>query len=87
MAEEEPLDIPDAPPNPDGESGENIGTAFMQEDGVIEMMLVATADDGTHGEALIRVYPSEERYAGIVAHLDAIQPGESREIRPFPPAE
>ena len=64
-----------------------IGTAFMREDGVIEMMLRAQSADGTFGEAMIVVYPSEERYAGIVAHLDAIEPGESRTVRPFPPEE
>ncbi len=88
--EEEPPAIPATPPGGDvdeGTDGENIGSARMREDGVIEMRLIAQTSDGTHGEALIRVDPSEERYASIVAHLDAIQPGESREVRPFPPED
>jgi hypothetical protein len=57
-----------------------IGTATAQPDGTLELRLIAKADDGMHGEAMIVVSPTEERYARIVDHLGGIQPGQTKPV-------
>ena len=64
-----------------------IGTATLQPDGTIRLFLVAVADDGTRGEAMIVVGPDEERYQSIRDHLGDMQPGDSVFVKPFPPSD
>lgn len=76
-------DRPPAKPQPD-----NVGSAYMQDDGTLEMSLRTETDDGMIGEAFLVIPPSDARYADMVAHLGGIKPGEGRPIPPFaPPAE
>jgi hypothetical protein len=65
---------------------EHIGTATLLQDGTIHLFLIAEADDGTHGEAMIVVSPQEARYQKIRDHLGDIKPGENKLVKPFPPA-
>jgi hypothetical protein len=66
---------------------EHIGTATLLEDGTIHLFLIAEADDGTHGEAMIVVSPREARYQKIRDHLGDMKPGENKLVKPFPPSE
>jgi hypothetical protein len=63
-----------------------IGTATLLEDGTIHLFLIAEADDGTHGEAMIVVSPQEARYQKIRDHLGDMKPGENKLVKPFPPS-
>ena len=62
----------------------DVGSAYMEADGTIEMRLRTEADDGTVGEALLVIPPGDPRHAAMVKHLDGIKPGEGRPIKPFP---
>ena len=66
---------------------ENVGSAYMQPDGTLEMSLRTETDDGTIGEAFLVIPPGDPRYPSMVSHLGGIQPGEGRAIPPFPPPE
>jgi hypothetical protein len=65
---------------------DHIGTATLLADGTIHLFLIAEAEDGTHGEAMIVVSPKEARYQRIRNHLGDIKPGENKPVKPFPPA-
>ncbi len=62
----------------------SVGSAEMDDDGTLRLMLRTETEDGTIGEMMMVVAPDDKRYAGFVAHLDNIQPGEAKPIRPFP---
>ena len=76
---------PDVPPGalppPD------VGSAYMQPDGTLELRLRAETEDGTIGEALLVIAPGDPRHASMVAHLGGIQPGQGCAIPPFPAPE
>lgn len=69
---------------PTRKAPDNVGSAYMKPDGTIEMRLRTETDDGTVGEALLVIPPSDPRHAAMVKHLDGIKPGEGRSIKPFP---
>jgi|APMI01.1.fsa_nt_gi hypothetical protein len=75
------------PPPPDASQEpqpKQIGSAYMTEDGTLEMSLRAVAADGTIGEAMLVIAPDDARYATMVKHLDGIKPGEGKPVPPFP---
>jgi len=75
------------PPNfapPARKTPADVGSAYMEADGTIDMRLRTETDDGTVGEALLVIEPSDPRHAAMVKHLDGIKPGEGRSIKPFP---
>lgn len=76
------VDRPPARPQP-----ENVGSAYMQPDGTLEMSLRTETEDGTIGEALLVIPKGDPRYADMVKHLGGIGPGEGRTIPPFPAAD
>ena len=82
---------PASPPNADRPPArpepENVGSAYMQPDGTLEMSLRTETQDGTIGEALLVVAKDDPRYADMVKHLGGIKPGEGRAIPPFPAPE
>ena len=79
---------PASPPGADRPPGkpapQNVGSAYMTPEGVLEMSLRAETEDGTIGEAFLVIRPDDPRYASMVAHLGGIQPGQGRAIPPFP---
>lgn len=75
-------DRPPAKPVPN-----NVGSAFMQDDGTLEMSLRTETEDGTIGEALLVIARDDRRYERMVAHLGGIKPGEGKPIPPFPAPE
>ncbi len=66
-----------------GSGSDSVGTATCKPDGTIEMMLRAKGPKGELGEAMKVYKPSDPKYAGIVAHLGGIKPGQSKPIPPF----
>jgi hypothetical protein len=63
---------------------DNVGSAYMETDGTLEMRLRTETDDGSIGEAYLVIAPADPRYKAMVKHLDGIKPGEGRTIKPFP---
>jgi len=78
---------PDVPQPPQEVAPATVGSAYMRDDGTLEMSLRAVASDGTIGEALMIVAPTDSRHAEMVKHLGGIAPGEGRPIPPFPPSK
>jgi hypothetical protein len=78
---------PTPPGPPTRPKADNVGSAYMQPDGTLEMSLRTETDDGTIGEALLVIPRADPRYKDMVAHLGGIRPGEGRTIPPFPAAE
>ena len=78
---------PNTPQAPQAPEPTTIGSAYMRDDGTLEMSLRAVAADGTIGEARMIVAPKDARYADMVKHLSGIKPGEGRPIPPFPSAK
>jgi hypothetical protein len=80
---------PDATPGaerpPAKPEQQNVGSAYTQPDGTLEMSLRTETDDGTNGEAFLIIPPDDPRYPSMVAHLGDLQPGQGRAIPPFPP--
>jgi hypothetical protein len=69
---------------PGKKPADNVGSAYMEADGTLEMRPRTETDDGTIGEAYLVIPPGDSRYAAMVKHLDRIKPGEGRSIKPFP---
>jgi len=79
----------DRPPLLDGMTEEppeeNIGSAHMRDDGVLELKLWAEGPGEVIGEAMFIVEPNDPKYQGVVDHLGGIAPGGYAPVRPFPP--
>ncbi len=71
-------------PDPDSDEPQDVGVAQMQSDGTLHLHLRTVAKDGTIGEAMMIVPPKDPKYAGMVAHLSGIKPGQAKAIPPFP---
>lgn len=67
-----------------GTSGAPIGTAAMEPDGTILLMLRAEGPGGIIGDALLRYPPGHERYQVVLEHLGGLRPGESKPVPPWP---
>jgi hypothetical protein len=63
---------------------DTIGTATMDADGVITMMLRAEDGKGTVGDAMVQYRPGDKNYADIVNHLGGLKPGQTKPVPPFP---
>lgn len=75
---------PDADRPPEQPAPKDVGSAYMDEDGVLEMSLRTESADGMIGEALLVIRPDDPRYAQMVQHLGGLKPGEGCAIPPFP---
>ena len=78
---------PGAARPPGNAKADNVGSAYMQPDGTLEMRLRTETHDGTIGEAYLLIPPADPRYQSMVKHLSGIKPGEGRTIPPFPAPE
>ncbi len=72
------------PADPDDDAPKDVGMAEMDKDGTLRLHLRTETADGTIGEAMLIVPPKDDRYAGMLAHLQGIQPGQAKPIPPFP---
>jgi hypothetical protein len=73
-----PLNVAEEPA-----SEEPIGTAKMLPDGVIRLHLTATEKNGTIGDALIEVKPTDPRYGEILKHLGGLERGKQKLVPPW----
>ena len=64
-------------------SDEAIGTATMLPDGVIRLHLAAREKNGTIGDALIDINPTDPRYGAILKHLGGLERGEQKRMPPW----
>jgi hypothetical protein len=60
-----------------------IGSATLRADGTVVLDLVAR-EKNVHGEAQLVYPPTHDDYAGVLAHLEGLCPGESRAVPPWP---
>jgi hypothetical protein len=63
---------------------ESIGSATMEEDGTLVLMLRATGPGPAVGDALLRYPPSHPGYQKMLNHLGGLKPGETKLVPPFP---
>jgi hypothetical protein len=63
---------------------DSIGSATMEKDGTIVLMLRATGPGPAVGDALLRYPPDHPKYREILSHLGGLKPGESKPVPPFP---
>lgn len=88
-AHNEPTAIPDPPassnPNPPADPKASIGSATMQPNGTIVLMLRAEDGAGAVGDAQLFYAPSHADYQYILKHVGPLKPGESKAVKPFPP--
>lgn len=63
----------------------NIGTAKMDSDGTVRMMLRAE-DPATKtiGDTLISYKPGDKSYQDVLSHLGGLKPGEIKFVPPWP---
>ena len=59
-----------------------VGTAAMQEDGSIALHLRATSD-GKPVDGTVTYKVSDRAYDNVLRHLGGLQPGETKEFRPW----
>jgi hypothetical protein len=67
-------------------AGAPIGTARMEPDGTIVLMLVASGPGGAIGQGLMRYPPNDPNYAAVLRHVGPLRPGEERPVPPWPDA-
>lgn len=60
-----------------------IGTATMQPDGTLELMLRAEGPGGMLGDSLIRYAPDDPHYQQVLKHLGGMKVGETKQVLPF----
>ncbi len=72
---------PEPPPKP---QPAQVGSAYMQPNGTLEMSLRTETQDGTIGEAFLVIPKGDPRYADMVKHLGGIKPGRERRYRRSP---
>jgi hypothetical protein len=62
----------------------SIGTATMDKDGTIVLVLRAEGDKGLLGDGML-AYPRDHAdYQKVLAHLGGLKPGESKAVKPWP---
>jgi hypothetical protein len=76
--------LADLPPASDPEAPASVGSATMEKDRTLRLMLRTETADGMVGEMTMVVAPDDPRYAGYVAHLGGMKPGDAKPIPPFP---
>lgn len=62
---------------------ESIGSAWMDEDGTITLMLRAEGP-GITGDAVFTYRKDHSRYQSIIEHLGGLVPGENKSVPPWP---
>ena len=83
-------------PTPTGETGapaagcveptneNSIGSATMEADGTIVLMLRAEGEGGLIGDAMFSYPPGDPHYQETLDHLCGLEPGQSKPVPPWP---
>lgn len=63
---------------------ESIGSATMEADGTLVLMLRAEDEKtGARGDAFLRYPATHPKYAEVLRHLGGLKPGESKPVPPW----
>ena len=62
----------------------SIGTATMEDDGTIVMRLRGEMSNGTIAHGTFRYLKSDAQYNEVLDHLGGLQPGEVKQVPPWP---
>jgi hypothetical protein len=73
----------DPPGPPPAEAPASIGSATIDEAGVITLTLRAEGP-GVVGDALFTYRPGDREYDEVLRHIGPIRPGETRQVPPWP---
>jgi hypothetical protein len=63
---------------------DSIGSATMEADGTIVLMLRAEGEGGMIGDAMFSYPPGHERYQRTLDHLGGLEPGQTKPVPPWP---
>lgn len=63
---------------------EPIGVATLRPDRTLVLQLRAAGPGGARGDAQLEFPPTHPRYAELLKHVGALQPGESKPVPPWP---
>jgi len=85
-ADEASADQP-ATQNADKDPGSSIGSATMEADGTLVLMLRAEGPDGTVGDAMFRYPKTHPDYQKTLDHLGSLKPGETKPVPSWPDSE
>ncbi|MBI5486652.1 MAG: hypothetical protein HY905_04925 [Deltaproteobacteria bacterium] len=62
----------------------SIGSATMEADGTIVLMLRAEGEGGLVGDAMFSYPPDHAEYQSVLDHLCGLEPGQSKPVPPWP---
>lgn len=62
----------------------SIGSARMEADGTLVLMLRAEGPGGLRGDARFVYPPGHPKYGDILKHVGPLSPGESKPVPPWP---
>lgn len=68
----------------DEKSVASIGSAKMEDDGTILLLLRAETPGGAVGDALLRYPPRHPQYDEILRHLGGLEKGQEKPVPPWP---
>lgn len=67
-------------------SAGSIGSAYLEADGTLVLILRAEGPGGIRGDSLLRYPPAHARYQDVLRHLGGLNPGEQKPVPPWPDA-
>jgi hypothetical protein len=65
-------------------AADSIGSATMQADGTIVLMLRAEGEGGMIGDAMFSYPPDHAEYQSVLDHLCGLAPGQTKPVPPWP---
>jgi hypothetical protein len=65
-------------------AADSIGSATMEADGTIVMMLRAEGAGGMVGDAMFSYPPDHAEYQNVLDHLCGLEPGQTKPVPPWP---
>lgn len=74
----------DVPPRHIEASAETIGTATIDEKGVLTLSLIARGQNGEVGHGVVTYEPGSEHYEKVLRHVGPIRPGETKPVKAWP---
>ncbi|HXY08386.1 MAG TPA: hypothetical protein VEI52_11130 [Terriglobales bacterium] len=63
---------------------EDIGSATMEANGTIVLLLRATGEGGIVGDGRLVYPPAHPRYKEVLRHVGGLRPGETKPVAPWP---
>ncbi len=70
-------------PEKSPDDAENVGLAWLADDGILVLQLKVLFDDGRTDQVFIEIEPTDPKFARVLAHLGGLRYGENKHIKPF----